>query len=377
MVSAIVLAMLPIDALFAGGVHRLQPWAIDFLPLWTAVRTVWQGGKHYYDFAAITGQQAWLLGPVHKVRPWIYPPSALLLLAPLGLLGFWASATLWIISNMGTTIWAGLKTAAPATTLSLTLVLPASLFVAVTGQISFLISGLSLLAITWLERRPILAGVLVGSAAALKPSSLVLLPIGLLGARAFRSLGTATATVAALAAASAAAFGPRIWLDWLTALPRFQKLVMQDPAMVRGMITPTSMAIAGGVHGQSLIALQLVLVLFAVAVAWSAFQGSRDPIVRMTALLGGGLVVSPYAMQYDIALLAIPAAALVARGRSWPEYAAAICGYLLLSLGVFPYIGGMVTMGYLLYAGTWMLFDAWRQKRPSTAMPVAQMTGRP
>lgn len=350
LIAVLALQMAIVGAFTIHALLRIQPWGTDFLPMWTVAGEVWRGHAAPYDFAQVSAAQDWLMGAAHKLRPFAYPPSALLLLAPFGLLGFWASLTLWCAATAAANAWASWTAIGQAPALALALVLPTSVFVLICGQVTLLIAALSVLGLTWLERRPWLAGALFGLALALKPSSLVLLPLALVAARAWRPLASAALTAAALAALSALLFGLGAWTDWLGALPRFETVVMADPSLVARMVAPTALARWLGLHGPALTALQAGLVLAAAAYVWVAFRTSRDWDARLTALLGGGLIAAPYAMQYETALLAAPAAMLLVRAGSGVQLAVAGFAYLLLALAILPPFGALAMLGFIAIA---------------------------
>ena len=70
---------------------RHQPPLIDFLTMWTGGAIANADPRSLYDFARIDDAQAWLLGARAHDRPFPYPPSALLVFAPLARLPFWIS----------------------------------------------------------------------------------------------------------------------------------------------------------------------------------------------------------------------------------------------------------------------------------------------
>src|SRR5947199_191898 len=76
-----------------------------------------------------------------------------------------------------------------------------------------------------LRRRPLLAGVLLGVGAAIKPQIFLLVPLALAADRQWRTMLAAGVTGAALAAASALVWGVDVWRQWLQALPRFNDVV--------------------------------------------------------------------------------------------------------------------------------------------------------
>src|ERR1700759_2003739 len=75
---AAVLAVLAASE--AWALINFQPLGVDYLPLWTAGRMAWTAPGHVYDFAAVTHAQNWLLPGLKWMRPYAYPPTALLVL---------------------------------------------------------------------------------------------------------------------------------------------------------------------------------------------------------------------------------------------------------------------------------------------------------
>ena len=70
---------------------------------------MWTGGtvdpRELYDFARIDSAQAWLLGAGAHDRPFPYPPSALLVFAPLARLPFWVAGAVWSVGGSPPTHW--------------------------------------------------------------------------------------------------------------------------------------------------------------------------------------------------------------------------------------------------------------------------------
>ena len=88
----LTVALSALAGLQVWNMLRVEPLAMDFLPLWTAGRMVWSDPGKVYDFAAITSAQGWLPQPHFAwTRPYAYPPTTLLLMAPLGRLPYWAA----------------------------------------------------------------------------------------------------------------------------------------------------------------------------------------------------------------------------------------------------------------------------------------------
>ncbi len=333
----------------AAILHR-QPLGIDFLPMWSAAHEAFIHPEKIYDFVGLTRFEHPLLANFVGLRPFVYPPPALLVFAPFGLAPFRIANVVWTVAGLVLillTVAAQLKS--PRIPVLAAMVLsPASVLVLITGQVTFLIATLAVVGVLSLKDRPILAGVLFGLACAIKPQSLVLLPVALIADRRWRTLLAAGVTGALAAAASAAVLGLHTWLEWLSALQRFRAIVMNAPGFQKGMITPTALGITLRLDPGGQETWRLGFAVGALAMVWGVFRKTEDPARRLTALLGGSLFVTPYAMHYDAALLA-PAAALMLTHRSSPgAWIAALGTGALLCCAAIPYVGAAAVTAFVL-----------------------------
>jgi hypothetical protein len=142
-----------------------------------------------------------------------------------------------------------------------------------------------------------------------KPQLLVLVPVALLAEGRWRTLAAAGATGAALVGASVAAWGLEPWFAWLSALHRFKALIFAAPQLIAALITPYGALLTHGLNG----AWAFLLAPLAIWLAWSTFRRSTDVADRSIAIFAGALLISPYAMYYEAALLAPAVAAYLAR----------------------------------------------------------------
>jgi hypothetical protein len=225
---------------------------------------------------------------------------------------------------------------------------PASLLVLVTGQVTFLIAAMGVTALLCVKTRPILAGVLFGLAGVIKPQALVMLPVALVALGAWRAMLVTALTALLVAVISLFAFGLHAWIDWLAAVSRFADWVMKAPGMVRGMITPTALGVSMGLDPGALATWRLGFGLGAIAIVWTVFRKTEDPARRLTALFGGAIFVTPYAMHYDAALLA-PGAALMLTQRSQPgDWMMALGASALLCCAAIPHWGAAAVTAFIL-----------------------------
>ncbi|MFC3070817.1 glycosyltransferase family 87 protein [Phenylobacterium soli] len=294
---------------------KLQPAGVDFAGLWAGGKAALTDIGKLYDFHYVSELQGWPLGP-GKLRPYAYPPSALLLLTPFALAPWNLSYIVWTLATGAFFVWAGVKAGAP----KWFPLIPWVAFAAFCGQATFLLGGLVMAGLA-LTSSPIIAGVLFGCAAAMKPQLLMLLPLALIAERRWTTIVATGVTGLVLCAVSAAVFGLQPWFEWLGALSRFEYLVSHARLLVANAITPYAALTYWRQEGSW----ALLLAPGAALWVWLTFRRGADLSDKIIALFGGAFLISPYAMNYELALFAPATAAYLARTRDprWPAYAAA------------------------------------------------------
>ncbi len=332
------------------AILHLQPLGIDFLPMWAAARESFTRPDRVYNFFAITRVQIPLLAHFHGLRPFVYPPTALLAFAPFAMAPFAVANALWTAAGFALLVitMAGQVKSQRVLILLAMVLSPASVLVVITGQVTFVIAALTVVGLLSLKTRPWLAGVLFGVAGAIKPQVMVLLPVAMIATGQWRVLAAAAATASLAALASLAMFGPQAWLDWFAAMPRFEHFIMTTPGLERGVITPTGLGLSLHLDPAALLFWRLGFGAAGIALAWLVFRRTEDPARRLVALLGGGLLISPYAMHYDAALLA-PAAALMLTHRAAPRaWILALGAGALLCCAAIPHWGAAAVTAFVI-----------------------------
>jgi hypothetical protein len=316
-----------------------------------------------YDPLHLTAFANQLLGPSFSpgftFATFLYPPIFLLLVVPLGLLsplGFYVCfelitagatvlATPWR-RNVGS-IWQAVAIiTSPAGCLNL-----------IQGQNAFLSLGLFTSGVRLLESRPVLAGALFGMLV-YKPQHALLVPLALVGARAWRALIAATSMVVLLALLSAALFGTESWTLWLN-------FVLHPPAyfydwwFAYGMnngFSPFVCAIVLGASPTAAMAVQGSVVVAAAAAVLYVFRRSTNFEIRIACLLCAAAISNPHLQGYEL-VLAASAISFVFRLHSREGF---IPGELLLlavlwAPPVFPplafKLGFVVPAGLILLGG--------------------------
>jgi hypothetical protein len=318
----------------------------DWSPLWVAGRVAWSDPSRLYDFAFVTKLQEPILGDV-VVRPFIYPPSALLFFAPASLPPFWVSFALFSVCAALLLAFLGCS----RITDRLPLLASPPIFLAMmTGQPTLLAAALAVAAMVRLKGNRVLAGILFATAALLKPTLFLLLPVGLIAGRHWRALLSAGIAAALLLGWAILLFGVGPWFAWIEALPRFRELFDKFAGLYRNGVTPHAFALQHGLDAGWVTVAIIPLVALAAAIA---FIRTDDWRVRLVMIVGGSLMASPYAMNYELAALA-PIVLTLRREK-------AIDLILPLIWGVSLFFNASLAGLAVVYA--WALirvFDTWR-----------------
>lgn len=254
---------------------------------------------------------AWLSQPL-PFRPWTYPPSFLLLLAPFAGLGFPASYVAFQLVTAALMI-AALRLIArdgDACRLLMTMALacPAAAINVIDGQVAFLVIALTVGGIAWLDARPVAAGLILGLLT-FKPQFCILVPLALIAAGAWRALAAAALSAVTLAVASAWTFGWQLWADWL-------------PLIVGHLLNPDAKWIAYGrmwghsVHTCAVLlgapaglatAVQLLAACGSAAAVVAAFRSPLRAGGRTGVLLAAMVLAAPHSGPYDAIALTVAA----------------------------------------------------------------------
>ena len=282
----------------------------DFGALWIAARLAADG-----QIAALYGppQQAMvaaMFGPGNQ-GPFYYPPVALLLFLPFGLLPFPAAAIAWV-GCTGAAYATAVGGIAGRWAIPASLAWPGAIVCALYGQNGMLLAALIGGAALALDRFPVLAGVLIGCLV-YKPHVAVLAPLVLLLTGNGRAFLAAGATVALLVAASFLAFGVESWSAFVADLPAAQALYANGVPGFGKFVSPyAGLRLLGAPAeyawaGQGLCA--AVAIGFLVWAARRAPDG-RAAIAAMAAATG---FCVPFLGEYDLPILAIPGVWLIAQ----------------------------------------------------------------
>jgi hypothetical protein len=303
-----------------------RPLGTDFSNIYVAGLTALKGNAaSVFDIKSQwSGEQA-LFGQATPVYGWHYPPFFLLVAAPLALLPYRAALIAWQFSTLVLYLWALKalirKGAAPQWAdgkawLPLALGFTA-VFVNLThGHNGFLTAALFAGALANLGTRPLLAGLLFGLLA-YKPQFGVLIPLALAAGGYWRSFAAATVTVLALAIAVTLLFGAEVWPAFFAGSHFTRTMILEQGATGFEKIQTffSQVRLLGGPIALA-YAVQAVAFLFSALMVLWAWQRPLPFGARGAILCLATLIATPYALDYDLMLLAPALALIAAEGKA-------------------------------------------------------------
>lgn len=291
----------------------------DFINLWMygrAAFTVDPG--RWYDLATYHAALRDLFGMDLTGPNWSYPPTVMWLAAPFGALPYLVALLAW--SLLGPLLLASVacRDLTDRRILVLVLVSPAAVFCLICGQGAFLTAALLIAIFAALDRRPVLAGCLIGLLT-IKPQLGLLFPVLLLASGRWRAFAAASVTTLALAAVTAMVFGIDSWRQYVELGLPVQGQVLADPDGIATPFFPTVYMNLRGIGVAPSLALAIqgaIAIAAAAAVAMAAkWAGEADRDLLRAQFLAASVCASPYFLDYDLLPLTYAAVALLAAGR--------------------------------------------------------------
>jgi hypothetical protein len=329
--------------------------ATDFVNVWAGGRQALDGHPEAaYDVDVQKAAEVAALGHNFEGQyPWIYPPTFLLVAAPLALIPFVPAYAFWVFATFPAYVAAVRAIIGSRAGILLACAYPGILSNAMVGQNGFLTAALLGGFLVTLERHPLIAGVLVGLLA-FKPHLGILIPLALLVGGYWRAIAAAIAVVALTAGASVLAFGRASWIAFFDALPTATQATLADGRGDVGKLQSvfTFVRWLGGSEALAwtLYGILAAAVAIAVCVLWRTKVSYE---MKAAALATGALLATPYLYLYDLVVLAVPMAFLIRAGalRGFLPGETAGLGVACLLILIFPLVKAPVGLAAILVVG--------------------------
>jgi alpha-1,2-mannosyltransferase len=318
-----------------------RPLGTDFSSFYSAGHLVLEGHPEApFDPARQLHAEQQLFGKSTPFYAWAYPPIFFLVTAPLAALPYlpalavWQFATLLLyLAGIALLLRRGFDLAADRTVLLVVLAFPA-VFVNLThGQNAFLTTALFGFALVMLDERPIVAGIFFGLLA-YKPQFGLMIPVVLAATGRWRTFASAAVTVLMLVALTTLLFGADVWHAFFASIGFADREILDKGAVGYDKMQGTFAAarLLGGSTTVAYAAQCAVGVLIAIALVW-LWRGPASPQIKGAALCIATLLVTPFCLDYDLVLLAVPIAWLALDGHAHgflPWEKTALCALWLL-----------------------------------------------
>ncbi|HEX3861343.1 MAG TPA: glycosyltransferase family 87 protein [Stellaceae bacterium] len=326
--AAILLAIqLAVFAFIIAGTHG---WIVpaegrtttDFVSFYAAGALADAGTPALaYNQAAHLAAEEQVAGAGIGYQYFNYPPVYLLLCAILAKLPYLVSFVLFetVTLLLYLIVAARILGDRSAVTLTVLLAFPIVFWNLGLGQNAFLSAALFGGATLLLERRPAIAGILLG-ALCYKPQLGVLVPFALIAGGEWRAFIGATASVVLLVLASLALFGSATWLAFLNTAGDAHTIYESGRISFGGMANSFGAARLLGASAPFAYAAQAAASVLAAAVVVTAWRRRPTLPTRAVMLLAGALVAAPLSLLYDL-MLGVIAAAWLVRDRASPAAA--------------------------------------------------------
>ncbi|MDO9414419.1 MAG: glycosyltransferase family 87 protein [Pseudolabrys sp.] len=350
LVAALVLAAFLIGAvILLFGAQGLsdssgRPLGTDFSSFYAAGTLVHDGlAAQAFDRVAHFARERAIFGPEARYYAFQYPPVFLLVAAAMALLPYLLSLAVWqaatfvfylltVRAILKMSSWPGLSR--PSTTflenekqdvdardkpghdgervsaapdrlwLLLAIAFPAVFINLGHGQNGFLTVALFGGALALLDRRPIIAGMLIGLMI-YKPQFGLMIPLVLLATGRWRVIFSATATIAALLLFTFIALGPDVWPSFRDSMTITRVVLLEegDIGWFKIQSVFSWVRLWGGPVGLAYAVQGIVTLAVAAALVWFWRSDARYPL-KAAALLIGTLLATPFCLDYDLMLLA-------------------------------------------------------------------------
>lgn len=310
---------------------------VDFLSFWLAAYEALSGNptlpfqtQNFLNLqVALTGQE--------KSFAFFYPPTWLLYVLPWGALPFKVAFVLFNLMGYALLFLATYAIFGRAKYALMMCAIPAAMNCMMHGQNGFISAALLGAAFVSLENRKLLlAGVFIGLLS-FKPQLGILIPLALLFSGNWKTFFSASVTTLLVAGISWLVFGHATWLAFFEQIP-VAGYVLEEGIVDWGkMISLYTTLRVVGIPDQFALPIQMIVAAITIVLVFNAWAKPSPIYQRVAVLVGGGLLATPFALSYDLVVLAIPMAFLIRDG---------------LENGFLPWEKSILALVIILSAGT-------------------------
>ena len=318
---SLIISVATLVVLFATAHGTLdwkgRPLGTDFSEVWTAGKMAWDGhAAEVWDWPAhFRVQQALHHSTRVELYGWHYPPPFLLIAALLASLPYLIALVVWQAATLVPLALLARRYLERRDAWLFLLGAPVTLICLTHGHNGFLTALLLGLGLVLLDRKPLIAGLLLGCLV-YKPQFALVIPPLLLVSRQWRAILGAAMSSFALIALTLALWGWPVWQAFLDSLPLTRTVVIeQGQTGWHKIMSPFAAVRAWGLPVGPAYAVQSVFTLGAIAATlWLAWRAR--PELRNAATAAAVLIATPYLLDYDYVVLLLGIAFLWKDGEA-------------------------------------------------------------
>ena len=329
---ALLIGLASLALLAVAWAQAQGPQGSDFLAFWGGGRAVLFGFPEFaYDLAwqertqTSAGFDGWYA--------FVNPPPFLFLAAPFAALPYPAAWIAWVVLTYAA--WAWVSVRALPRLWPLVLVFPGALIAAGHAQNGFVTGALLVGGVALLDRRPLVAGALLG-ALIVKPHLALLVPFWLAAGGRWRAFAAAAASSAGLLLLSWLAFGTNTMIGYVNSWQASAAIMRAaDADFLLRMATPYAQVRLFAGETAALVVSGVIALAMLALVVLSGRRFGGDAMAGGAFMLAATALASPYLFNYDLPFLVLPILWLVREGlrdgfRQWEKL-------LLVALWFAPY----------------------------------------
>jgi len=343
-----------------------RPLGTDFSNVYAAGTYVLDGEPAApFDPKKQFAREQAIFGQATQFYGWHYPPYFLSLAAPLAAMPYWLALLVWQGVTLGFYLLA-IRAIIPSPStaggklkndwLLLALAFPAVFVNLGQAHNGFLTAALIGAALVQLDRRPILAGALLGLLV-YKPQFGVLIPLVLVASGRWRVFAAAAVTIALMTLAVTLAFGIDVWTAFLASTKFTRTVVLEHGGTgwykIQSVFSWVRMW--GGSVALAYTAQLTLMVALAAGLIW-LWRGPVAYPLKAAGLLIACLLATPYSLDYDLMVLAPAIAYLCVDGvaRGFAPYEKTV----LAALWIVPLVARSIPEATLIPLATPMMLLA-------------------
>lgn len=305
-----------LGATSSGKVDMLgKPLGSDFVSFYAAGKLVQSGQAPlvYDTLVHFSAEKSAVGNDTIGYYSFTYPPMILLLVTPLAVFPYLVALLLWQGGSLFFFVSMLFKLSNIKDIVVLALAFPAVLLTMLHGQNSFLTAGLIAGIIYYLDKKPLLCGLMIGLLT-LKPHLGILIPVVLLASNHWRVFFAAAGFSLLFAALSYLVLGQETWQAFSSTTDLSMRVLNEGlvPYFKMQSLFASIRQLGGGL--MLAYSLHIIFALTAGIVVIYLWRQQANFHVKAAALVVGGLIIPPFLFDYDLTVLGVAITCLTTYG---------------------------------------------------------------